>query len=35
MTGDTYPLVTGGGSMGFAVTSGRMAGENILKYLGK
>lgn len=35
ITGETYPLETTGGSLGFAVNSGRMAGENILKYLGK
>jgi fumarate reductase flavoprotein subunit len=33
--GASYPLVSTGGSSSFAVTSGRIAGENVLKYLGK
>ncbi len=35
MMGDTYPLDTSGGSLGFAVNYGRIAGENALKYMGK
>ncbi len=35
LVGETYPLDTTGGSLGFAVNSGRMAGENILTYIGK
>jgi len=35
LLGDTYEVSTTGGSLGFAVNSGRMAGENALKYLGK
>ncbi|MEM3601658.1 MAG: FAD-binding protein, partial [Candidatus Bathyarchaeia archaeon] len=33
--GASYPLVSTGGSSSFAVNSGRIAGENVLKYLGK
>jgi fumarate reductase flavoprotein subunit len=33
--GDTYEVSTTGGSLAFAVNSGRMAGENALQYLGK
>lgn len=33
--GETYPLDTTGGSLSFAVNSGRMAGESVLNYLGK
>lgn len=35
LVGETYPLDTTGGSLGFAVNSGRIAGENALKYIGK
>ena len=35
MIGNTYVLSTTGGSLGFAVNSGRMAGESILTYIGK
>jgi fumarate reductase flavoprotein subunit len=35
MIGDTYIMITTGGSASFAVNSGRMAGESILSYLGK
>ncbi len=35
IVGDTYPLDTTGGSLGFAVIYGRIAGENALKYIGK
>jgi fumarate reductase flavoprotein subunit len=35
LVGETYPLETTGGSLGFAVNSGRIAGENVLKYLGR
>jgi len=34
-TGGTYTYCTPGGSLAFAVNSGRMAGESILEYLGK
>ena len=33
--GDTYEVSTTGGSLAFAVNSGRMAGESVLQYLGK
>jgi len=33
--GDSYEVLTTGGSLGFAVNSGRIAGENALKYIGK
>jgi len=33
--GDTYEVSTTGGSLSFAVNTGRMAGESALKYLGK
>jgi fumarate reductase flavoprotein subunit len=33
--GDTYEVSTTGGSLSFAVNSGRMAGEAVLQYLGK
>jgi len=33
--GETYEVLTTGGSLGFAVNSGRIAGENALKYIGK
>lgn len=33
--GASYPLISTGGSSSFAVNSGRIAGENVLKYLGK
>ena len=32
--GDTYEVSTTGGSLSFAVNTGRMAGENVLRYLG-
>jgi len=35
LLGDTYEVSTTGGSLGFAVNSGRIAGENALRYLGK
>ncbi len=35
LLGDTYEVSTTGGSCGFAVASGRMAGESALGYLGK
>ncbi len=35
MVGEAYIIVTSGGSLSFAVNSGRMAGESILEYLGK
>jgi fumarate reductase flavoprotein subunit len=35
MYGDSYELITTGGAFGFAVNSGRIAGENALKYIGK
>ena len=34
LLGDTYEVSTTGGSLSFAVNSGRMAGENALEYLG-
>ncbi|NAS61136.1 FAD-binding dehydrogenase, partial [Pseudomonas syringae pv. actinidiae] len=33
MYGDTYDLLLGGGTFGFALNSGRMAAENALDYL--
>jgi fumarate reductase flavoprotein subunit len=33
--GDTYEVSTTGGSLAFAVNTGRMAGESVLQYLGK
>ncbi|QIZ52277.1 FAD-dependent oxidoreductase [Dickeya zeae] len=33
MYGDTYDLLLGGGTFGFALNSGRMAGENALEYM--
>ena len=33
--GESYIITTTGGSLSFAVNSGRMAGESIPKYLGK
>jgi fumarate reductase flavoprotein subunit len=33
--GDTYEVSTTGGSLAFAVNTGRMAGESVLHYLGK
>jgi fumarate reductase flavoprotein subunit len=35
MYGDTYDLYTSGGTLGFAVNSGRIAGENAVVYMGK
>ncbi|HEY78995.1 MAG TPA: FAD-dependent oxidoreductase [Dehalococcoidia bacterium] len=36
MWGDSYPInVASGGSSAFAINSGRIAGKNILKYIGK
>ncbi len=35
LLGDTYEVSTTGGSLSFAVNSGRMAGESALMYLGK
>lgn len=35
MYGDSYDLVSSGGTMGFAVNSGRIAGDNAIKYVGK
>lgn len=35
MYGDSYDVVLSGSTLGFAVNSGRMAGENMLKYIGK
>ena len=33
--GDSYDVFSGGSTLGFAVNSGRIAGRNALKYLGK
>lgn len=33
MYGDTYDLYTSGGTLGFAVNSGRMAGENAVEFI--
>lgn len=33
--GESYEVITTGGSLGFAVNSGRIAGENALEYIGK
>ena len=35
MYGASYDVSTTGGALGFAVNSGRIAGENVLEYLGK
>jgi fumarate reductase flavoprotein subunit len=35
LVGDTYEVSTTGGSLSFAVNTGRMAGESVLEYLGK
>ena len=35
MYGDSYDLIATGSTFGFAVNSGRLAGENVLQYLGK
>ena len=35
MYGDSYDLIATGSTLGFAVNSGRIAGENALKYIGK
>jgi fumarate reductase flavoprotein subunit len=35
MYGDSYDLMATGSTLGFAVNSGRIAGENALKYIGK
>jgi len=35
MYGDSYDLIATGSTLGFAVNSGRIAGENALKYVGK
>jgi fumarate reductase flavoprotein subunit len=35
MYGDTYDAVTSGLTMSFAISSGRIASENALKYIGK
>jgi fumarate reductase flavoprotein subunit len=35
MFGDSYNIYLSGGTLGFAVNSGRIAGENALKYIGK
>lgn len=35
MYGDSYDLRLPGGALGFALNSGRIAGENVLKYIGK
>ncbi len=35
LLGDTYEVSTTGGSLSFAVNSGRMAGENALQYIGR
>ncbi|MBW2216342.1 MAG: hypothetical protein JRF34_04020 [Deltaproteobacteria bacterium] len=33
--GDTYDASAAGTTLGFAINSGRIAGENALKYIGK
>jgi fumarate reductase flavoprotein subunit len=33
--GDTYNMFLPGGSLGFALNSGRIAGENALRYAGR
>ena len=33
--GESYHLILPGSTIGFAVNSGRIAAENVLKYLGK
>jgi fumarate reductase flavoprotein subunit len=35
MYGDSYDLIVPGSTLGFAVNSGRIAGENALRYMGK
>ena len=35
MYGDSYDVVLSGSTLGFAVNSGRIAGENMLKFIGK
>lgn len=35
MYGDSYDLIFPGSTLGFAVNSGRLAGENAVKYIGK
>lgn len=35
MYGDSYDLWSTGGALGFAINSGRIAGENVLRYIGK
>jgi len=35
MYGDSYNIYLSGGTLGFAVNSGRIAGQNALKYIGK
>ena len=35
MYGDSYNIYLSGGTLGFAVNSGRIAGENALKYIGR
>ena len=35
MYGDSYNIYLSGGTLGFAVNSGRIAGENALRYIGK
>ena len=35
MYGDSYNIYLSGGTLGFAVNSGRIAGENALKYIEK
>ena len=35
LIGESYIIVTTGGSLSFAVNSGRMAGESVLSYIGK
>jgi fumarate reductase flavoprotein subunit len=33
--GDSYDVTTAGGTLAFAVNSGRLAGKSVLRYLGK
>ena len=35
MYGDSYDLIVPGSTLGFAVNSGRIAGENALRYVGR
>lgn len=35
MIGDSYIMITSGGSLSFALNSGRITGENVLKYVGR